>query len=544
MNRTNNIDRLRENPEISVLIIGAGVNGVGLFRELALQDIDVVLVDEGDFCTGATIAVSHLVHGDVYYRENGGFGPAQTAVTERQRLLRIAPHVIVPMPTTVPIFRWVSGRFHFPLKLPQEVVKTGRRGIFFTRLGLMLQDKLLESKGGNFKHKFAFRKKSLQQFPRLNPDILGTVSYYNATITNPERLCLDLLWDARNASSHAIALNYIDATQVDDDTVTLTNSVTGESLQLYPQLLINAQDCPHPSAKTILQRGLHLVLNNNDLRQAISNQSIFFEHEDGRFIRIFPDHHHVLISTTAAEKTKEDTQIAIADTLQLVKQLFPTIVVNSEDIVYLKSECQPLTPADGTVHLNITKAGTRAQYPIIHLHGGSWTTFRSNSTKIAHQILAAFGKKAQQSTDNLAIGGGKRFPYDRDERWRWFHKQAREYDLAFEHVKLLFNRYGTRAREVAAFLAAEPDTPLQHHPDYTRREIVFLAFHEQVVHLDDLILRRTTIGKLGEATAEFVAELAHIVAQTLHWSPEREQTDIDRTLDILVEQHTVPQRLA
>jgi len=213
MNRAAQIKQLQQNPDMSVLIIGTGINAVALFRELALQNMDVVLVDEQDFGTGSTLGVSHLVHGDIYYRENGGFQLAKNAVIERQRLLNNAPHIVKPLPTIVPIFRWVTGRFHIPIKLPQEADKTGRRGMFFTRLGLMLQDKFLESSGPSIKHKFAFRKKSLKQFPRLNPDILGTVTYNNATITAPERLCIDLLWDAHQSPANAIALNYVQSVQ-------------------------------------------------------------------------------------------------------------------------------------------------------------------------------------------------------------------------------------------------------------------------------------------------------------------------------------------
>ena len=88
------------------------------------------------------------------------------------------------------------------------ICTTANIGFFVTRLGLLLQDKFLESDGIGIKHKFAFRKKSLKQFPRLNPDILGTVSYNNAAVASPERLCMDLLWDAHQSNSKAIALNY------------------------------------------------------------------------------------------------------------------------------------------------------------------------------------------------------------------------------------------------------------------------------------------------------------------------------------------------
>ncbi len=539
MNREAQIKHLQQNPDVSVLIVGSGVNAIALFRELALQNIDVVLGNEQDYCAGATLGVSHLVHGDIYYRENGGFQLVKTAVIERQRLLNNAPHIVKPLPTIVPIFRWVTGRFHIPFKLPQEADKTGRRGMFFTRLRLMIQDKLLESGDAGIKHQFAFRKKSLKQFPRLNPDIIGTVAYYNATITAPERFCMDLLWDAQQSAINAFALNHVQCVKFEGTIATLKDSVNNVEIQLRPMLVIEAQDCLNPSDTNKLQKWLHLVIEHQELQNTIGEQSFFFEFENGRFIRICPYHRHILLSTsqlTSGASTPDET-FTVTDSLKMVQQLFPTITVQNSDVVYQNSDCYPMAHPDNSHQLHITKAGTRAQFPILHLQGGNWTTFRVKTTEIVDQVLAAFGKERIQNTENMPVGGGKKYPHNRDEKWRWLHKQSREYNLAFEHVKLLFDRYGTRAGVVAAYLAAEPDAPLKYHTDYTIREIAYLADREQVVHLDDLILRRTNIGKLGEANADLVAEIGHITGKTLGWSFERTQHEIERTFMMLVEEH-------
>ena len=541
MNRQQQIEKLRQHPDVSVLIVGTGMNSVALFRELALQNIDVVLVNESDFCSGSTLGVSHLVHGDFYYRENGGFQLAKTAVLERKRLIKNAPHVIKPLPTVVPIFRWVTGRFHIPIKLPQEADKTGRRGMFFTRLGLMLQDKFLESNGEKFSHKFALRKNSLKKFPRLNPDILGTVTYNNATIAAPERLCLDLLWDAHKSNPDALALNYINNVRYEDTVAKLVDGIHNKSIEIRPKLVIEAQDCIGPTEKSKVQQWLHLVLDQRELKNAIGDQSFFFEFEDGRFIRICPYNRYTLLSTSQlVTDTEEKEALTTKDSLQMARQIFPTIELASTNILYQKSDCYPLETPDNSHQLQITKAGTHADFPILHLNGGNWTTFRAKSSQIVDRVLAAFGKKRLTNSENMPVGGGKQYPSDRDERWRWLHKQSREYQLAFEHVKQLFDRYGTQARQVAAFLAAEPDDkPLKFHPDYTIREIIYLTEQEPVGHLDDIILRRTNIGKMGQANADLVAEIGQIVGKSLNWSSEHTQQEIERTFMTLVEEHGV-----
>ena len=71
--RTGGFDATLRDPAVSVLIIGGGINGAGVFRDLALQGVDVLLVDKGDFCSGASAATSHMAHGGVRYLENGEF---------------------------------------------------------------------------------------------------------------------------------------------------------------------------------------------------------------------------------------------------------------------------------------------------------------------------------------------------------------------------------------------------------------------------------------------------------------------------------------
>ena len=109
MNRNDTLAALRERPDIAVLVIGGGINGISVFRELALQGIDVLLVDKADYCSGASAALSRMVHGGLRYLENGEFKLVRESLVERDRLLKNAPHYVAPLPTTVPIFDTFSG---------------------------------------------------------------------------------------------------------------------------------------------------------------------------------------------------------------------------------------------------------------------------------------------------------------------------------------------------------------------------------------------------------------------------------------------------
>ena len=109
-------ETLRDRPYADVLIIGGGINGLATFRDLALQGVDVALVERDDFVSGASAASSHMIHGGIRYLENGEFRLVHEAVTERNGLLHIAPHYVRPLQTTIPIFSTFSGVLSAPLR--------------------------------------------------------------------------------------------------------------------------------------------------------------------------------------------------------------------------------------------------------------------------------------------------------------------------------------------------------------------------------------------------------------------------------------------
>jgi len=103
------LDSLGRQPDVDVLIIGAGICGIAVFRDLALQKVNVLMIDRADFSSGTSAASSHNVHGGLRYLENGEFRLVREAVRQRNLLLRSAPHLIKPLPTTIRIFKRFSG---------------------------------------------------------------------------------------------------------------------------------------------------------------------------------------------------------------------------------------------------------------------------------------------------------------------------------------------------------------------------------------------------------------------------------------------------
>jgi glycerol-3-phosphate dehydrogenase len=158
---------------------------------------------------------------------------------------------------------------------------------------------------------------------------------------------------------------------------------------------------------------------------------------------------------------------------------------------------------------------------------------------VADKILKQLGRPRSASSVGLPIGGGKNFPTTAAQKSAWLTSVAERTHLPAERLATLLDRYGSRAEDVANFTLVAPDPPLRWLPEFSRREIQFVASHERIVHLDDLILRRTIMALLGQLSLALLDELAEVLGQEVGWSEERTQDEVSRTLKLLADVHGV-----
>ena len=239
MNRTQALQSIN-NTDVEVLIVGAGANGAGTFRDLALNKVKVLLIDKGDYCSGASSASSHMAHGGIRYLENGEFRLVREAVQERNRMIENAPHLVRPLPTVVPMFKLFSGLLNAPLKFLNLLNKPAERGAMVIKIGLIFYDSFTKQQKTVPPHSFDNAERSLQKFPKLSPDIKFTAKYYDGQILSPERFVTELVTDGLAEGEHAQAFNYLSFEGVSNSQARLLDTVSGNTMTIKPRIIINA----------------------------------------------------------------------------------------------------------------------------------------------------------------------------------------------------------------------------------------------------------------------------------------------------------------
>ncbi|KZS56113.1 MULTISPECIES: glycerol-3-phosphate dehydrogenase/oxidase [Rhizobium] len=559
MKRQEILDGLRQSPKVDVCVVGGGINGISVFRELALQGLNVLLVEKHDYCSGASSALSRMVHGGLRYLENGEFKLVQESLVERDRLLRNAPHYVAPLPTTVPVFDIFSGLGNGIVRFLGLSRRPSRRGAVAIKAGLSIYDFLTRKRALMPRHQFRGRRTTLAKWPALNPDIKSSATYFDAWVSHPERLGIELLQDGLLAKFGVMALNYAELRRTENGEYHVEDQIGGASVAVEPALIINAtggwidlanQTLFSPEARPSPlmggTKGSHLIIDNAELRDALADHMIYYENEDGRICIAFPYLGKVLVGSTDIRVDDPETVRCEADErdyiLQSLAFVLPDITIRPEQIVFQFSGVRPLPASTDSFtgriprdHFCTMLEPPDGGAPVLCMIGGKWTTFRSFGELAADMALERLGRRRRVATTDRPIGGGRAFPANTPA---WLAQMAASKGLSAGRMAELFARYGTDAEAIAGFIAPSPDEALP-HAAYSVRELQFLIREEAVEHLDDLLLRRTTLAVSGELSLDMMDAALDLLAQDKNWTLAHRASERVRFLTLLNERHGV-----
>lgn len=558
--RTVTLEWMRRTPDVAVVIVGGGINGAGILRELALNGVPALLVEKNDFASGATGASSRMIHGGLRYLEYGEFRLVREALHERNRLLKNAPHCVHPLATTIPLFSRWSGLANSIRRFLRRDGEPARRGAWLVRIGLEMYRAFAGRDNPLPRYRIDSAEDARKFRPALHPEVIATATYHDAWNPRPERLCLEVMGDALEANSNCHAINYCRVAAAEGDFVEMRDEISGEAIRIRPTILVNATGAwidvvngqlGPPTRFMGGTKGSHLVVDHPELYDLTRGAELFYENDDGRICLFFPLHGRVLVGTTDIPVADPNTAVCEAGEYDYltaaIRQVFPSIEIRPEHVVSRFCGVRPLPFSDG-VHpgavsrdhqCRVIAPQTRHSFPIYCLIGGKWTTFRALAEQTVDRLLPNLGRVRTADSKNVAIGGGRQHPGNAAATATWVQRAAETHGLPPATVARLFDRYGTYAEKIAAHLAQGGAEAQQLVAGHYIGELDFLTRNEAVLHFDDLLLRRTTLALYERLDASSWRRLLDVCAIALNWTLEKRNQEESRTLDLLARRHHV-----
>lgn len=512
-----------------LIVIGGGINGAGIAREAACRGLSVLLLDKRDIAAGTTSWSSRLIHGGLRYLEHGEIGLVRESLQERERLLRSAPHLVRPLPMTIPIYRW------------------HRRGPLTIRAGMVAYDALSFDKSLP-RHRMMSARAALDHESGLNPDgLTGAARYYDAQVEFPERLAVE---NAVDAAAHGAEIRagaevvdlIVEAGVVRG--VAWRDTVSGETHRATARVTMNVAgswvdrvlaslglaDAPPLVGGT---KGSHIVV---DPFPGAPRDALYIEaRQDGRPYFIIPWNHRYLIGTTDTRYDGDPDRVVpseddLAYLLAETNTAIPGAGLTRDDVLYAYAGLRPLP------HQPEGRESAITRRHIVHDHaprveglfsivGGKLTTYRSLSEHAVDAVFRKLGRSAPPSPTRKATLPGAASTIGATRA-----KLAGATWLAPSSAATLVQVYGSRATDIVALAEAgdarlravvDPDTGM------IGAALPFAVGHEFARTVTDVVMRRTMVGYNATVGVEAARAFAALGVEEGLWSDEDAADQLD-----------------
>ncbi|HKN89268.1 MAG TPA: glycerol-3-phosphate dehydrogenase/oxidase [Acidimicrobiia bacterium] len=550
--RERNLERLASEP-FDLLVIGGGITGAGVALDAAGRGLRTALVERGDFAAGTSSRSSKLVHGGLRYLQQKEFRLVYEALAERQRLLRLAPHLVKPLPFLIPVFAaGMAG---------QARARAYARGV---GTALWMYDATGGARIGKL-HKRLSKREALELMPDLDGRKLAAgFLYYDARVDDA-RLTLTVVKTA--ASLGAVTVNRVEGTgllrtggQVEG--AVLTDRLTGRQLQTRAAAVVNAAGVWADELRALDEganprsirpaKGVHITLPAG--RPALDIAAVLSVPGEKRSVFVIPWGDRIYVGTTDTDYDGplDDPQCTAADVDYLLGALnaWVTKPVGRHEVLSSWAGLRPLVggsgpaseapPGSKTADLSRRHSVRVAPSGLVTIVGGKLTTYRAMAEDTVDEAVRVMrlhragagdgrGSRAARVPDSRS-GSTPLFGADGyDELTE--PDAAERLGLPAEVVAHLAGRFGGHARAVAAMVRdrAELGERLVPGLPYLKAEAVYAVRYEMALTLEDVLSRRTRALLLdAAATAGAAPSVAELIGAELGWSDEERhrQTDV------------------
>ena len=522
--------RALDDGSYDVVVIGGGMAGAGIARDLALRGVSVALLEKQDFAWGTTSRSSKLIHGGLRYLELWDFGLVRESLRERETLRRLAPHLVRPLPFLVPIYRDSS------------------RGLIQVRIGLKLYDWLTPGRDRE-RYRVLPPIDALSLEPHLRAqELKGAGYYFDDLLVFPERLCLE---NVLSACRHgARAFNYAEVEEIARDArgapsaIRVRDLLRDRVVTLQTRVVVNATGpwVDRIRAKAgIHERGEHIVRTTKGIHcllPRLTDRAIYHSTGDDRMIFIIPWREFSLVGTTDTDFDGDlDRLYATTDEvvylLDEVRQAVPDPRVAIDEVAYTYAGVRPLSFEEGRRASDVSRAHKVVPElggHFLSITGTKLTCFRSLAAEAGDRVMRALGRTTPGRTQRLTLDGVDDEAGRIEARtWLDVSADAEASGLTAATLERLVATYGRGYRRVVELAGkvpggAEPLCPRNPEID---AQLHHAVHDEMAVSLQDVLLRRTGIGTSACQGLDCAESIAERMAPLCGWTRRRLSAELD-----------------
>ncbi len=512
-----------------VIVVGAGINGAGIARDAVMRGLKVLLLDKGDVSAGTTSWSTRLIHGGLRYLEHREVGLVRESLKERERLLRIAPHLVRPLEFMIPIYA------------------DDKRGPRLVRLGMVAYDALSVDKSLDH-HRMLSPQEAREREPGLTPDGLrGAAVYFDAQAEYPERLAVENALDARRRGATVVPYAKVTELVREGGRVVGVRFADvldgGRTHTASAPLVVNAAG---PWVDKVLHgtsdaeaarriggtKGSHIVVGRFP---GAPREALYIEADDGRPYFVVPWNGLFLIGTTD-KRYAGDLDEVVADESEIgyliseTNQVIPGAGLTRDHVLYTYSGVRPLPHVSdggegGITRRHIIEDHAPELEGLLTIIGGKLTTYRSLAEQCVDKVFDKLGRSSPKCrTGKESLPGGAM-----GDLGAFRAQFVPASGLPAPAAERLVRIYGSRAVEVLDTVGDDPSLlePLDPETGAIKAEVLFAFRVELAQNLTDLMLRRTMVGMNSKVAVGADEVAAEVAMRHLAWDEDRAREEIE-----------------
>ncbi len=520
--------------EFDVLVIGGGVNGVGVALDAVSRGLKVALVEAHDFASGTSSRSSKLIHGGLRYLEQYDFKLVREALHERELMVSTqCPHLVKPVSFLYPLTEKVKERT-------------------YVGAGLALYDALRGFNRSLPSHKHLTGKTIAQISPSLRQDIItGAIRYFDAQVDDARHTMMIARTAARHGAVIATGI-HVDGLRRKGKKVIGADAfdrITQKKIEISAKVTIMCtgvwSDKLHekfgltPGYSVAMSKGVHIVMPGS----AIESKDGIILKTPVSVLFLIPWGGQWIVGTTDTPyegdrsnpiATHEDVQYILD---QANRVLEPKL--KAEDIIGVFAGLRPLVAnKTGSATTKLSREHT-VDHPVpgfVSLAGGKYTTYRVMAKDAVDLAVLDLRRLVNESvTEKLPLIGADGY-YALQQQTT---EIAEQYDLPDATITHLLNRYGSLMEEVLELISSDSALAQRLIPDlpYIKAEILHAVTHEGAVSVEDVLLRRTRISfEASDSGASVAEEVAAIIGPELGWSGRDRRVSVEAFLEVIADE--------